>query len=177
MGCVSRTPKDDAEESALRKAFTDVKPLKSKSPRRVASAPPRGGARPQASSIEPLEVEREANGIVTGKRIGTHSSILDSLEDSRLEVDAECDLHGFTAAEAEREVLRFVQSCQRSGKRWVRIIVGKGLHSRGGKATLKGHIASALSRRAPARFVLAFRTAPQRLGGTGAFIVRLVDRL
>ena len=177
MGRVSGRPEDDAEERALRKAFTDVKPLKSKSPRRVASAPPRGGARTQAAADVALEVEREANGIVTGKRNGTHSSILDSLEDSRLEVDAECDLHGLTAAEAEREVLRFVQSCQRSGKRWVRIVVGKGLHSPRGKPTLRGHIVAALSSRAPARFVLAFRTAPQRLGGTGALIVRLVDRL
>ena len=82
MGCVSRRPKDDTEESALRKAFSDVKPLKSKSPRRVAPAAPRSRSRPQASAVEPLEVEREANGIITGKRAGTHSSILESLEDA-----------------------------------------------------------------------------------------------
>jgi DNA-nicking Smr family endonuclease len=124
-----------------------------------------------------LVLEREANGIVLGKRRSTHASILDALEDPKLEVQAECDLHGQTAREAERQVLRFVREAQRSGRRWVLIIVGKGLHSPGGKATLKSSVAEALSKRAPARFVLAFRTSPRHLGGTGAFVARLVDRL
>jgi DNA-nicking Smr family endonuclease len=127
--------------------------------------------------VEPLRVEREGNGIVLGKRLSAHASILDALEDPRLEVEAECDLHGRTVREAEREMHRFVRGCQRDGKRWVLIIVGKGLHSPDGKGTLKSQMVEALSRRAPARFVLAFRTAPRHLGGTGALVARLVDRL
>ncbi len=130
-----------------------------------------------ARQVEPLVLERESNGLVLGKRNGTHRSILDALEDPRLEVQAECDLHGQTAREADREVLRFVRECQQKGKRWVLIIVGKGLHSAGGKATLKTSVANALAKRAPARYVLAFRTAPRHLGGTGALVARLVDRL
>lgn len=126
---------------------------------------------------ESLRVERESNGIISGARAKAHTSILHSLEDPFLEVDAECDLHGLKAREAEREVVRFLESCQRTGQRWVRIIVGKGLHSKGGKGTLRDHIVGALSQRSAARYVLAFRTAPQRLGGTGALTVRLVDRL
>jgi DNA-nicking Smr family endonuclease len=128
-------------------------------------------------AAEPLLLEREANGLVLGKRPATHRSILDALEDPRLEVHAECDLHGQTAREAERQVLRFVRECQRTGKRWVLIIVGKGLHSPGGKATLKSSVTDALAKRAPARYVLAFRTAPRHLGGAGALVARLVDRL
>ncbi len=134
----------------------------------------------QASStrpVEPLVLEREANGLVLGKRRAAHQSILDALEDPKLEVQAECDLHGQTARGAERDVLRFVRECQRKGKRWVLIIVGKGLHSPGGKATLKTSVADALAKRGAARFVLAFRTAPRHLGGSGALVVRLVDRL
>jgi DNA-nicking Smr family endonuclease len=126
---------------------------------------------------EPLFVEREANGIVLGKRSATHSSILDALEDPRLEVEADCDLHGQTSAEAERTALRFLRECQQDGKRWVLLIVGKGLHSPGGKATLRATMVDALSQRAPGRFVLAFRTAPRHLGGGGALVARLVDRL
>jgi DNA-nicking Smr family endonuclease len=160
-----------------------VKPLNPASKKRVMPAPGSGpAARPSSrgAPIRPTEslvLEREANGIVLGKRSSTHASILDALEDPRLEVQAECDLHGQTAREAEREVLRFVRECQRKGKRWVLIIVGKGLHSAGGKATLKTSVADALAKRAPARFVLAFRTAPRHLGGTGALVARLVDRL
>lgn len=98
------------------------------------------------------------------------------LEDPNLEVEAECDLHGLSAREAEREVHRFVRTCQQRGKRWVLIIVGQGLHSPSGKGTLKSKVVEALSKQAAARFVLAFRTAPRHLGGAGALVTRLVDR-
>jgi len=175
--------RSEADRAALERALSDVKPLNPASKKRVMPAPGSGSAaRPSSrgAPIRPTEslvLEREANGIVLGKRSSTHASILDALEDPKLEVQAECDLHGQTAREAERQVLRFVREAQRSGRRWVLIIVGKGLHSPGGKATLKSSVAEALSKRAPARFVLAFRTAPRHLGGTGAFVARLVDRL
>jgi DNA-nicking Smr family endonuclease len=140
-------------------------------------APGSGGGQALQQPTEPLKVDREGNGIVFGKRGSAHSSILDALEDPRLEVEAECDLHGHTVREAEREMHRFVRDCQQNGKRWVLIIVGKGLHSQGGKGTLKAHMVEALSKRASARFVLAFRTAPRHLGGSGALVARLVDRL
>jgi DNA-nicking Smr family endonuclease len=126
---------------------------------------------------QPLLVDRESNGIVLGRRHSAHASVIDALEDPRLEVEAECDLHGYTVQQAEREVARFVRECQRAGKRRVLVIVGKGLHSASGKATLHDDVIEALSRGAPARFVLAFRTAPRHLGGTGALVLRLVDRL
>ncbi|MGB5367601.1 MAG: Smr/MutS family protein [Polyangiales bacterium] len=175
--------RSEADRAALERALSDVKPLNPASKKRVMPAPGSGSAaRPSSrgAPIRPTEslvLEREANGIILGKRSSTHASILDALEDPKLEVQAECDLHGQTAREAERQVLRFVREAQRSGRRWVLIIVGKGLHSPGGKATLKSSVAEALSKRAPARFVLAFRTAPRHLGGTGAFVARLVDRL
>lgn len=172
-----------ADREALERAFSDVKPLKRDSRKRVMPAPENlparshGSGQPPQRPAELLEVQRESNGIVFGKRRSTHASILDALEDPKLEVQAQCDLHGQTAREAERQVLGFVRECQRSGKRWVLIIVGKGLHSAGGKATLQTSVADALSKRAPARFVLAFRTAPRHLGGTGALVARLVDRI
>ncbi|MDH3654785.1 MAG: Smr/MutS family protein [Myxococcales bacterium] len=175
--------RSEADLAALERALSDVKPLNPASKKRVMPAPGSGSAaRPSSrgTPIRPTEsliLEREANGIILGKRSSTHPSILDALEDPKLEVQAECDLHGQTAREAERQVLRFVREAQRSGRRWVLIIVGKGLHSPGGKATLKSSVAEALSKRAPARFVLAFRTAPRHLGGTGALVARLVDRL
>jgi len=169
-------PKADRE--ALREAFAGVRPLNAKSPKRVRRevSSTTAGALPKrrpAGNEEPLLVERESNGIVTGSRPGVHRSILDSLEDPKLEVEAECDLHGQRAAEAEREVLRFVRACRQAGKHWVLIIVGKGLHSPGGKGTLQGRVIDALSKGACARFVLAFRTAPRHLGGTGALVARL----
>ncbi|MGB5267732.1 MAG: Smr/MutS family protein, partial [Polyangiales bacterium] len=128
-----------ADREALERALSDVKPLNPGSKKRVMPAPASGRAFASSSgtpmkAAEPLLLEREANGLVLGKRPAAHRSILDWLENPTLEVDAECDLHGQTAREAEREVLRFVRESQRTGKRWVLIIVGKGLHSPGGKA-------------------------------------------
>lgn len=168
---------------SFKEAFGEVKPLRGKPAKRVVPVPDAGsadagGRQPaRGGPSEPLSVERESNGIISGRRAKTHPSILHSLEDPFLEVDAECDLHGLKAREAEREVRRFVESCHSAGQRWVRIIVGKGLHSKDGKGTLRDHVVGALSQRSAARYVLAFRTAPQRLGGTGALTVRLVDRL
>jgi len=172
-----------ADREALERAFADVKPLGGGSRKRVMTAPDapairsRSMGRATGTEAEALLVEREGNGIVSGKRRSTHSSILDALEDPKLEIEAECDLHGQTAREAEREVQRFVRESQYEGKRWVLIIVGKGLHSPGGKGTLKTSTVDALSKRSLARFVLAFRTAPRHLGGGGALVARLVDRL
>jgi DNA-nicking Smr family endonuclease len=172
-----------ADREALERAFADVKPLGGGSRKRVVPTPEapairgRGTGPAAGTSTEALRVEREGNGIVSGKRRSTHSSILDALEDPKLEIEAECDLHGQTAREADREVHRFVRESQQEGKRWVLIIVGKGLHSPGGKGTLKTSVVDALSKRSPARFVLAFRTAPRHLGGAGALVLRLVDRL
>ncbi len=102
---------------------------------------------------------------------------MDALEDPRLEVEDELDLHGLRTREAGTEVRRFLQESQREGKRWVSIVVGKGLHSPGGKGSLRDYVVKALSEGASARFILAFRTAPRRLGGTGALVVRLADRV
>ena len=170
------------DRDALKEAFSDVKPLGGGSKKRVMPSVderPAGGPRTQAphTPTEPLVVERDGDGAVLGRRKKAHPSITDALEDARLEVEAECDLHGMTMAEADREILRFVRDHQQRGDRWVLIIVGKGLHSPGGKGTLKEHVVSTLSKRAAARYILAFRTAPRRHGGAGALAVRLVDRL
>lgn len=170
------------DDEALRGAYAGVKPLRKSDRKRAAAPPPERPApsktmRARNAHTETLRVEREGNGIVTGKRARTHSSILDTLEDPKLEVEAAYDLHGLKAHEAEREVLLFVRKQQKAGNRWVLLIVGKGLHSPGGRGTLRDHVIRALAERAPSRFVLAFRTAPRHLGGTGALAIRLVDRV
>jgi DNA-nicking Smr family endonuclease len=55
----------------------------------------------------------------------------------------------------------------------VLVIVGKGKHSPGGRAILRQEVATWLSRPPAAQHVLAFRTAPAALGGTGGVTVLL----
>jgi len=173
--------RSQADRDALREALSDVKPLGRGSKKRVMPSTderPSGRTRVSAPDklTEPLLVERDSGGILLGRRKKAHPSITGTLADPRLEIEAECDLHGMTVGEADRAVLRFLRDHQKRGHRWVLIIVGKGLHSPDGKGTLREHIVDTLSKRAAAGYVLAFRTAPSRHGGSGAFAVRLVDR-
>ena len=183
LEAMARSGDDDPQGDAFKRAFGEVTPLRNRSPERAARgfdherAPVRRESPSVGQPIESLVVEREANGIVAGRRRSAHASIADALEDPRLEVEAELDLHGRTTRETESEVLRFVRTAQRGGQRWVGIVVGKGLHSPSGQGALREHVVEALSHAPAARFVLAFRTAPRRLGGTGALVVRLVDRV
>ena len=50
---------------------------------------------------------------------------------------------------------------------------GKGKHSPHGHGTLRGEIAAWLSQGRSARYVAAFATAPDELGGEGALVVLL----
>ena len=51
-------------------------------------------------------------------------------------VEAELDLHGCTSEEARTEVKEFLQEADENKWNRVRIVVGKGLHSKYGKAVL-----------------------------------------
>ena len=180
---MGRSRDEDPDRRAFEQAFADVRPLRTGAPKRAAEPPEpdagrfTGSPARQGQPVGPLRVEREGNGIITAQRPSTHASILDALEDPRLDVEDELDLHGFRTREAGSEVLRFLRECHREGKRWVSIVVGKGLHSPGGKGSLRDYIVHTLSEGASARLVLAFRTAPGRLGGAGALVVRLADRV
>ncbi len=119
-----------------------------------------------------FEISRDDDE-VRGARVDAHKSVMSYLEDPAPEGDL--DLHGFFAQEAEREVIRFVRQQQRTGRRCVRIIFGKGKHSAGGVGVLQDAVIKALTKGA-APVVLGFRTASPRLGGGGAFVVRLTSR-
>jgi DNA-nicking Smr family endonuclease len=75
--------------------------------------------------------------------------------------------------EAREAVTAFVRKRSAEGDRAVAIIHGKGNHSPRGVAVLRGEIGAWLSDGRAARHVLAFATAPDEDGGTGALLVLL----
>jgi len=85
------------------------------------------------------------------------------------------DLHGLRSEDAGRQVVAFVRSAQRAGKRVVLIVHGRGQHSAGGVSVLPDVVLETLSRGGAAPVVRAFMSAPQRQGGSGALIVFLTD--
>jgi DNA-nicking Smr family endonuclease len=87
---------------------------------------------------------------------------------------ATLDLHRTTTAVARVRLATFLAAQASKGAVLVLVIVGKGRHSPGGEGVLRGAIAELLTAGAAGRSVLAFRSAPRALGGSGAVLV-LVD--
>ena len=85
-------------------------------------------------------------------------------------VQAECDLHGMTVAEAAAALRQFVDDCSDRGLTCVRVIHGKGLGSGAKGPILKSKVNAWLRRWEE---VLAFVSARQVDGGTGAVHVLL----
>lgn len=120
-----------------------------------------------------FSVRKEENGYVEAYRLPSSQSALQELRKRNLDVDAELDLHGMTSVQAKAAVARFLTYAYERGARVIGIVHGKGLHSEDGKGVLAQHVVSAITQEKEGRFVLAFRSAPPSLGGTGALLLRL----
>ena len=120
-----------------------------------------------------FNVERDGDR-VRGWRVGTAERIARELEGQRATPGATLDLHGLRAAEAERQLVRFVRKQRERGVRRVCIVHGKGLHSEHGVGVLGDHTLDILTHGGAAPLVLAFATAAPNLGGSGALIVQLI---
>jgi DNA-nicking Smr family endonuclease len=92
------------------------------------------------------------------------------LRRSRWVVQSELDLHGMTRVEAREALGIFLKECLRRRFRCVRVVHGKGLGSKNREPILKGKVRAWLTMRDE---VLAFCTAPQAHGGSGAVVVLL----
>jgi DNA-nicking Smr family endonuclease len=110
---------------------------------------------------------------VEGRREGVPAEVLRRLRRGQLPIDARIDLHGMRAADAHREVDRFLAATHGRGERCVLLIHGKGEHSPLGVGVLRGEIAAWLSQGSSSRHVAAFATALERDGGAGAIYVLL----
>ena len=83
---------------------------------------------------------------------------------------ATLDLHGYTAAEAEKQVRAFIDECVKNHLRKISIITGKGLHSEDGIGVLRDVAIKVLDESGAAR---EKGSAPQSAGGAGALWVIL----
>lgn len=81
-------------------------------------------------------------------------------------VEAEIDLHQMTKEEARKETMVFLEDSQVLGLKKVRIITGKGLHSKDGVGILNAYVKSLLD---GAGF--EYQNAKYNEGGEGALDV------
>lgn len=121
-----------------------------------------------------FDVRREG-GLVEALQHGEHPSHLEALRDDDAAPDLELDLHGLSARAAMERISRFVREAQARGARTLLIIHGKG-HGSAGAPVLGDAALEALTRGGAAPKVCALHSAPARLGGEGALLVRLTRR-
>ena len=101
---------------------------------------------------------------------GTSPELLRRLGRGEFSVGDELDLHHMNVTGAKAAIARFLAESRKTGRLCVRIVHGKGLRSGAEGPVLKRLTDQVLRQRGD---VLAFRSAPQRDGGTGAVLVLL----
>lgn len=162
----------DADAELFRRSVGEVRRLRDD---RAAPAPAR---RPKARRLdreprpEPYEADPDA---AFGERLehasaGVQPRLLRRLRRGQLRVEDALDLHGLRVSEAHARLADFLADCRRRRLRCVRVVHGKGHGSRGSGPVIKASIGQWL-RQDDA--VVAFSSAPDHQGGTGALTVLL----
>ncbi len=162
--------------------MSDAKPLRSEE--RVHHEPkkPKPKARFKRADEkkvlqESLEVDIDATESSSGealrfKRPHVTRTTMRMLQRGAYSIQAEIDLHGMTVAEAKPRLQNFVERSAKNGKLCIRIVHGKGLGSGERGPVLKNAVNRWLRKW---DIVLAFASARQVDGGTGAVYVLLKD--
>ena len=103
-------------------------------------------------------------------RPGLQQRQLQRLKRGQLQIGAELDMHGMTAAVARGALINFIAICRDQRVRYARIIHGKGYSAPGSAPVLKNRLNSWLRQH---HDVLAFSSATIQDGGSGALYVLL----
>lgn len=162
---------DDTEERGFAAALGDVKPLRDRDKLRSPPEPAVGAPRPAPPRPRHFVIEREGDDVFARGTDVSRRRLAD-LRAGRIAPQREVDLHGMTASSARSVLLDTLALAQQGGARCVLVIHGAGHHSPG-SPVLKAALPDWLQEDAIAREVLAFATAPARLGGPGASLVLL----
>jgi DNA-nicking Smr family endonuclease len=160
-----------ADEELFHEAMAGVERLDRDGARVVR--PPRGQAPAEEETAAPTEFELELWGEqMTGLAKGADGRELSALRRGTPAPRRQIDLHGYTGDEARAEVRRFLGRALDAGLDCVSIVHGRGKGSEEGPV-LKRALPGWLAEPPHGAGVLAFTTAPPRMGGAGATLVLL----
>lgn len=151
------------------------------------TAPERPKPKPRArrrelDEAEALKLSREPSWFelsiageepLSYRRDEVPEKMLKQLKRGQYSIQDELDLHALRAIDAERLLKRFLIEARQAGHLCVRIIHGKGPRGIGEGSVLKGLVDLMLRQRSD---VLAFASAPEAAGGTGATLVLMAKR-
>ena len=181
----------DDEAMALSLAMQGVKPLGGDRPGRVVASTPKlqsrtaqvapfgrsaeDEARPRLDDLVARDVtfriETDVD-YVRASRIDAPQRVVRELA-RRTRASETLDLHGMSQREAREAVTSFVRRCHKAGLSVLCVVHGKGLRSEGRVGVLRDAAVDALVDSGAATLVLAFVTAPESCGGSGALLIEL----
>lgn len=172
----------DDDAALFREAIDGVRPLDAPAPPPEKPRPPpeprmqvldEADALARSQSLAWSEATIEASETLAWRRDEVPAKVLRSLALGAYSVGAELDLHRLRTPAAERGLREFLARARSEGIACVRIIHGKGLRAADGGSVLKALVDRMLRQRAD---VLAFASAPEAMGGTGAALVLLARK-
>ncbi len=168
---------DDA--ALFREAIGEVRVVDAPAPLPARPKPKARARRLELDEFEALKLSREPSwfelsiageAALAYRRPEVPEKLLKDLKRGRFSVQDEVDLHSLRAVDAERWLKRFLLDARHGDRLCVRIIHGKGQRSAGEGSVLKGLVDLLLRQRGD---VLAFASAPEAQGGTGAVLALL----
>ncbi len=169
--------KNPSSDEAFKDAMQDVTPLRQDraAPYRKKISP---HPHPRVEESDELEsgvdiaiaTDIQAGDLLQFSRPGVQDRLLKDLRRGRIAVGMELDLHGLTIRRAKEQLEQCLSECRAEDIRCLHIIHGKGFGSAAQQPVLKQQLNLWLQQK---KSVLAFCSATQRDGGTGAVYVLL----
>jgi DNA-nicking Smr family endonuclease len=175
-------PVTEDDAALFREAIGEVRVLQAPPP---VPERPRPAPRPRMRELDEalalqqsrqtgwFEATIEAGEALSYRRDEVPEKVLKALKRGQYSTGGELDLHQMRATEAERWLREFLAESRAGGHACVRIIHGKGLRAAAGGSVLKALVDRMLRQRAD---VLAYASAPEAMGGTGAVLVLLARK-
>jgi|TARA_B110000977_G_scaffold61288_2_gene83305 DNA-nicking Smr family endonuclease len=170
---------DENKDASFAEMMGDIKLITSD---RVISNKPKPYPTPRQRDLDEQRVlvelshpmiedeDMQAGDVLSYCQPGIQKQVFRKLKRGQYSINTELDLHGLTRAEAEVELIDFIDYALTENIRCVRIIHGKGLSSNNNGPVIKPLVNRWLRRR---NDILAFCSARPVDGGTGAVYVLL----
>ena len=155
------------EQPARKLANSGNGDLPRKKPKKATKIPP---ARMLASAAPDAPTMPRPIDVAAGEHAGLDRMSRRRLVQGQMEIGARLDLHGMTAARAERSLARFIDTAAAAHHRCVLVITGKG---REGRGVLRQQVPLWLKTPPVSAGILAISKAKQSDGGEGALYVML----
>ncbi len=181
-------PPPAADDDLFFMEMADVAPLDEPDKRFQPATPPPKAWKTPLLPNEDLEVLRNLSDLVSGKAEfdltytdeyvegqtrGLPPRLMEQLRAGHIPYQDHLDLHGYTLAQAEAAVIRFILDSVALGRSCLLLIHGRGLGSVDGVPVLKRFLESFLMRGLARKYILAFTTARPVDGGPGASYILL----